>query len=82
MYAIRSYYDFGKAMSTVFNTDKTTAAKQAKYKADASKILDNLSKLPKITGTKEEQADILATKYHVITSYSIHYTKLYETKSG
>jgi len=55
--------NFGKAMSTVFNTDKTTAAKQAKYKADANKILDNLSKLPKISGTKEEQADILATKY-------------------
>lgn len=54
---------FGTAMSKIFNTDKTTAAKQAKYKADASKILENLSKLPPIAGTNEEQADILAKNY-------------------
>jgi hypothetical protein len=54
---------FGKAMSSIFNTGKTTAAKQAKYKADAAKMLDGLAKLDKVKGSDKEQAEILTKQY-------------------
>ncbi|MDX1615703.1 MAG: hypothetical protein R3300_15430 [Candidatus Promineifilaceae bacterium] len=54
---------FGKAMSSVFDTTKSTAQKDAKYKQDAQTILTNLAALPHIKGTPEEQSVIVADHY-------------------
>ena len=72
MYAIRSYY---AQTRRVFTNLKAVAEAAGGSLADAVKLniyLTDLSNFAKVN-------EIMATFFeHVITSYSIHYTKLYE----
>ena len=67
MYAIRSYYEINNSAPEEKNTI---------YSEQTLKYLNEVSgRFNKIISMEEE---LIKRQKHVITSYSIHYTKLYE----
>ena len=71
MYAIRSYYELDKL------SDEALFSDVAWVLLDSAKLSEGIE--PKDKGAFASRIATLATKaLYVITSYSIHYTKLYE----
>ena len=92
MYAIRSYYDGIVEMLEDYNSkfsQSFTIPKYDKFRKDVSLRLAHKKPYERIT--QDEQIDILIVVNQmltgfdskcVITSYSIHYTKLYENPNN
>ena len=87
-------YDKGLVKSKIVNIETKSGVKQCKLYTKNSmvyKVESEMGKavltpaeipvaLPKHMQTKENETMIMNQEYNVITSYSIHYTKLYERK--
>ena len=81
MYAIRSYYEFGHATrygALVSDTTEAVGGVVMMLKgANANEVIGQVKE--KITSIQKSLPEgIEITPYLVITSYSIHYTKLYD----
>ena len=77
MYAIRSYY--GRRGREERKEIRNRLRELRKMDPEErKKILDNYSAFRRLTPQERRR---LQQNYDVITSYSIHYTKLYETSS-
>ena len=81
MYAIRSYYDnflgSGKRVSFAFNNSKVTTVYNFYY-TDPYYTINGVSRGFGLFYKKTDADQANISSYTVITSYSIHYTKLYE----
>ena len=79
---INSYSHFYVTDVADLNAEATSNLRRLCFSQDVKLVVVKNTLLRKALENSEKNAEELYDVLNVITSYSIHYTKLYESKSG